>query len=471
MSQTEERSPTQNTLAERNSRWSRQSSSRIVPWAVFLVSFALLIAHATVTGQLAGPPRNPDAVDYHMIGHGIAKEASFVRLISDGVVSAAYPDPIAVEANWPTEFRDQPTAMRPPVIPLLFATLELGSPNRFELLRVLMSLFVAAAIGLAAKLVQRVAGPFPALILIPLAVAFDWRIREMSRNLLTEAPTTFLVTLFAVLMISLKDKPSFRRATVAGVVLGCACLTRTMTVLWIPAIAGLLLILLWPLGRQRAVTMLLLVSGVAAFVFLPWAVRNIDVTGRFLPLGTQGQIELPTGFSDAAWARRGVWFNQREQGAFRELDDRRGIEWEVAAADLGSQQGGDWLVSHPFKAAILGGMKVYSELVNSGMNDYGIIAGAMLGLIVLGRSTLSVVVAGLTVACMAAVALTWSVLGRFIWPMLPLWHALFAIGIWATLIAVTDLRPLLIRTALLKQPCQSNNTESSTDAKERRSGM
>ena len=53
---------------------------------------------------------------------------------------------------------------------------------------------------------------------------------------------------------------------------------------------------------------------VAIVVISPWWIRNIVVLDAFMPLGTQGGINLPMGFGPRALRSQGVWASNPGDG-------------------------------------------------------------------------------------------------------------------------------------------------------------
>lgn len=387
---------------------------------VFSASLVLLIGYAAASGRLLGPPRNPDGVAYDAIGVGLAEGHGFAAATD----SPTFRDPYVVAGRGnelPPPRPPQTTAMRPPVLPMMLAAVHrLGS--HYVLIRLLAAVAVAGSTAIAAGWVRDRCGLLPALTLLPaLALVADYRTREMSRVVLTEPFALLLVTAAADRLVAAFDRRRLHDAWAAGVLLGLAGLMRTAVVLWIPPLAVLLLAFCGV--RSRRVTAAAVVA--ALVVVSPWMIRNAVVTGSPAVLGTQGSIELPAGYSDAAWLRRGRW----HQDSRPPLTAATLVE-EVAAADEGRRLATDWIAANPLRASLLAPLKVIDELGPHAHGDVALWLLALVGWVAVVRDPLRPVSVAILLSCLVAVAATWSVGGRFLWPTASLLHAVAACGLW-----------------------------------------
>lgn len=112
---------------------------------------------------------------------------------------------------------------------------------------------------------------------------------------LTETVFIFLLVLFFYFMSRFLRDGTILFAGIAGLCLGLASLTRSITYPMAVPLAGLICILLFRQFRLKAVY--------AAAVFLlafstalcPWTIRNYKVFNSFVPVGTMGGLNLYMG--------------------------------------------------------------------------------------------------------------------------------------------------------------------------------
>jgi 4-amino-4-deoxy-L-arabinose transferase-like glycosyltransferase len=107
---------------------------------------------------------------------------------------------------------------------------------------------------------------------------------------LTDIPAAILVTLMVWMLIEGSRRNSLSWIVAAGIVWGAATLTRAGCLIYAPAIV-LWLLLMMPDWKRR---MAAVAAATIAFVCIlaPWSIRNTYVHGRFVPLSTQGGIQL-----------------------------------------------------------------------------------------------------------------------------------------------------------------------------------
>ena len=442
--------PIASRLSPPASAWSR-GGRRGVSWlshpvALGLVSAVLLCGHAGVTGQLFGPPRHPDGRDYDAIACGLARGQGFAADYRNPDFWAAYPTRTAPHPAAEMNATVDRTAMRPPALPTALALSHTAGRVRsvaladrsFVPIRLLMIACVAITVGLIARAVTDLAGPLASLALVvPLTIAADWRFREMSRSVLTEAPSLLLMTAAAVVAAHLvaksrrNDLPTsslFGPSLGLGVLLGFAVLVRSMTALQLPLLfAGLFLVV-----RDRR--MIVAAAATTAVVVAPWIVRNVQVAGSDLPLGTQGATELPAGYSDAAWNAGGLWrAESRHAIALEDPAAVAGIADEVAIARANRDSAKQWAFDHPFRAMALAARKVANEFGSHSAGKLCFWLLAIAGMWQHRRHPLAVVAVLWIASTLASVAVTWSVGGRFLWPVLAMPHIFVAVSLWQVL--------------------------------------
>lgn len=434
-------------LVARCLHWNQHGNTLRVRWLLTLVAFGLSAAALAFSthrnpGFHAPPDIGGDAVIYDSIGWELAAGRGFALNFRDPEFLEPYEmsDPAGAERLAQTAAHG-PIASRPPLLPLLLAGLNRTLGRQFSGLRVINILAMSTVAAMLVWTVARLAGPIPALVALVNFLIVDPRIRVTGREFLTEALACLLITLLTVLLVAFAERARLRTAVMAGAVLGLAMLLRTMFVFWIPPLA----VWLWLVApganpsRLRRVLSPIAFATATLVVFAPWAIRNDQVLGRIMPLGTQGTIELSAGYSDAAFQRLGMWHNLEETGFFSGID-RSGqteLEREISRADHSRTRAVAWCLAHPLKAALLPLMKVFQEFRPHMSGDLYILAFAVLGLSALRGTPEGRVWRAMILATALGVAVTWSVAGRFIVPILYVLHCAAAIGLWRSLLACT----------------------------------
>lgn len=174
--------------------------------------------------------------------------------------------------DWPLS----PTAQRPPLYPMLIATLWwIHSPS------IVLILLLQAVLGAATVLlVYRIAADRfnrAVAVIACLGMALAPMTGYFTAVVLTETLFTFLLTL--AIFLWGREKPAL-----AGVVFGIAALTRPVV---LPFVVVLPFLSLLPPLRQRWKSYLT-VALVAISVSSVWILRNALVFGRFIPIAASG---------------------------------------------------------------------------------------------------------------------------------------------------------------------------------------
>ena len=104
-----------------------------------------------------------------------------------------------------------------------------------------------------------------------------------------------------------------RRAIASGIAMGGLLAARTIFILTTPVL------LILPgkdlsFGSKLAWKTKAICLAVAIVVISPWWIRNIVVLDAFMPLGTQGGINLPMGFGPRALRSQGIWASNPGDG-------------------------------------------------------------------------------------------------------------------------------------------------------------
>jgi hypothetical protein len=173
-------------------------------------------------------------------------------------------------------------------------------------------------------------------------------------------------------------------------------------------------------------------------VLLPWMVRNCVALRAFMPLGVQGMNELSAGYGDEAFEHQGVWFNTSFSGFFDEVEHAgmSSLQLERAQARYSGGRAFRWIAQNPGKVLLLATMKLYHEFRPRSASEWFVLVFALVGLPFVVRQPGGWIVPALVVTCAYTVAVTWSVGGRFLVPLLFVFHVLAAVGVWRTLLGL-----------------------------------
>jgi hypothetical protein len=412
---------------------------RLVFAAIFLIAFGFFIERATAGGGLSELPLGGDQRDYEAIAFNLWKGHGFGYHWSDPEWREPYlrsPRTAAAIGDRRSDF--YPTTYRPPLFPALWAALYSVAGRNIAAVRVMNCALMAGAVTLAAAIAGHFAGLIAAAVAAILLLQSPL-LTQYSTELLTEALATFLVSLLVWLWVSRSERQvSDRAAAVSGVVLGLLVLARSIFVLWLPVAlfmpgkpgagrAGL-----W---RARAICVL-----ACALVVAPWWTRNIVVTGAFLPMGSQGPINLPAGFSQRALDNLGRWRSNYGDGAPELIAagvDPFSLEYEVRLAKHRSALATRWMRDNPREVVRLMGLHVWQELrPRRRPTAWDLLFPATLFALLYFRRRPGILAVTLILcATLLSIALTWGATGRFMVPVQPLMLALVS----ALLVSTTQL--------------------------------
>jgi hypothetical protein len=252
-------------------------------------------------------------------------------------------------------------------------------------------------------------------------------LRLFAHEFRTEGLAAFLVTLLAWTWIrNGKNGWTRPRSVASGLILGALIATRNIFVLWIP------LTMFAPgadrssgkaAWRGRAISV-----GVALLVIGPWWVRNAIVLQAFMPLGTQGALNMPAGFGARALRFKGVWSSNPGDGA-QEIEALKldPVTSEVQLAKFRSALALRWIREHPLDTLRLMGLHVWQEIKPRTLpypTGAWLLPVAAVAALYLRRSPGVGVVVSMVGVNIVGIALTWSVAGRFMAPVQPLLAAL-----------------------------------------------
>ncbi|SFJ66472.1 ArnT family glycosyltransferase [Planctomicrobium piriforme] len=329
-----------------------------------------------------------------------------------------------------------PITYRPPLFPMLIAGSDLAFGRQFWSIRVFNSGCMAATCGITVAFLLSRWGVGPALIASCLFVVVDPRSRLYGRAILTEALSAFLVAVLVAVLWQQTRRRGWIWPALAGVVFGLAILGRSLFILWLPGLIFVVGFIAWRTATSRRI----LYTGLSAGLFLavtllmlvPWGVRNCQLLGTFMPLGTQGTSQLSAAFGDEAWAARGAWVHLEKTNFFDGVlrDDMTLLERELATARVSGPRALQWIQQHPAKAIALVPLKILQEFRPRTWGEGIVLLLALIGAVISRRDVISQICLVLLAINCVAIGATWSVEGRFLVPLLFAFHYWAAIGAW-----------------------------------------
>jgi 4-amino-4-deoxy-L-arabinose transferase-like glycosyltransferase len=313
------------------------------------------------------------------------------------------------------------TAYRPPAIPYLLAFVYAFVGRSFAAWRILNCAIMAGAVTIAAVIAARFGGRLAAVMTAGLGV-LNPNFIASSQRFLTEALATFLVSLLVWAWLKNREPgSSLTGAARVGFVLALLIAARTIFVFWIP-IAFLVPAYKDVSGRKRTWLPKAVCLVTCLLVIGPWFVRNIVVTKAFMPLGTEGAINLPTAFGPRALASAGVWVADMGDGMpellAQNLDP---LTFEVRLAKIRSALTFDWMSQHALAVMKLMVLHIWQELrPNKHIAADVLLVMGVLAAVFFRKSPDIRAMSLFFCLNILSVSLTWSVQGRFMIPVQPL---------------------------------------------------
>lgn len=425
-------------LSSLNSQLSRHRLSRYIGVVLFFLSLFTYLGYVSTRFGLDNPPWSVgDEPSYDSIGWELSQGNGFSEQMNDPEFRAPYEQAARRNSEFPalSKFPNGPTTIRAPLFPIVIAATDLLFGRQFWAVRLLNILAVSAICGLVASTLYRLAGVIPALMGAFLFVVVDFHTRLYARAIMSEAIAGLLVAVMVLALFKFANTFRKRWLVVAALMFGLSILSRNIFVLWLP---GMLLLLFW-LQRKKprdAFLSLLLFTVVTIFVASPWMIRNCIALGSFKPMGTQGLTQLAAGYSEIAWEHQGVWQNLDQYDFFDSVTrtEMTTLEKELAKAAYSREMAFQWILHHPLQALALIPLKIYHEFRPYTWSDAIIYLLAVFGLFSLKKTVEGKILIGLVLINMFAVAVTWSVSGRFLIPLLFVFHVAAAFGMWHLLL-------------------------------------
>jgi 4-amino-4-deoxy-L-arabinose transferase-like glycosyltransferase len=211
-----------------------------------------------------------------LAGAGLALRLVYVLLLSDDLRGEGDSRFYGEEANLLARGEgfadplapDEPTALHPPLLPLLLALPARLGANGYLTQRAFLALLGVATVIAVAFLARRLAGERAGLLAAALAAAYPVAIAA-DGALMPESLFGVLVVLALVAAYRCRDRATARRAALLGAIVGLATLTRGEGLLLVPLLALPLFV------RERRLAQFAVACCACALVIAPWAVRNL----------------------------------------------------------------------------------------------------------------------------------------------------------------------------------------------------
>jgi 4-amino-4-deoxy-L-arabinose transferase-like glycosyltransferase len=305
--------------------------------ALVVLGLALRVGLAIALGLDKPPAFGTDQYEYDNYAWNVAQGRGY-RGISPDVIDT-----------------DHLTAYRPPGTSLTWAALYRVFGHRYDVVRLAHCLAGAASIVLVYGIGRRF-GETVGLLASALFAVYPTALLY-STELLSEALALLWFLVYLLACFQFVDRPTWWRGAWAGLALGVALLTRSAFLFMVP------LAVVWSLwqfrGRWRMLAQSLAIPTVALLTLVPWAVRNHQVFGRFIPLSTGGGSALlqgnnrivvtdPTYYGYPIWDTKIPEYRDALSSANDEVErDRRAQRFAVA-----------WLKDHRDQWAFLAQAKL-----------------------------------------------------------------------------------------------------------------
>ena len=403
---------------------------RAVFTVIFLTSFAVYVMRASSSGALREPPETGDGHDYDAIAFNVWNGRGFGYEWSDPEWRKPYEGIQRYRLLLSRKSAYYPTTYRPPAMPLLLSGVYALAGRNFTAWRVVNCAITAGAVTTAAVISSQFAG-LPAAIVTAAILLQSRELTRYSGMFMTEPLATLMLALLAWTWVrSATDGWTARRAVLSGIAMGGLLAARTIFILATPVL------LILPgkdhsFGSRFAWKAKAICLAVAIAVISPWWIRNVMVLDAFMPLGTQGGINLPMGFGPRALRSQGIWASNPGDGwpeiAALNLDV---VTSEVMLAKHRQQLTINWMLDNPRLVLDLMWMHVSQEL-KPGRDFFSrwMLPAAAASALVLWRLPGVWVLVLIVCANILSVAMTYSAGGRFMVPVQTLLAALVAAAI------------------------------------------
>jgi hypothetical protein len=400
---------------------------KLVFVAIFLTAFGIYVMRIVTSGGFHEPPETGDGHDYDAIAFNVWKGRGFGYEWSNQEWRQPYVGIPRYRLLMTRQSEFYPTTYRPPAMPYLLSAVYAIAGRNFAAWRVVNCAVMAAAVTAAAAIAAHFAG-VPAAILTAAIVLQSLELTRYSGMFMTEPLATLMVAVVTWLWVrNASTGWTVSSAVASGVAMGLLLAARTIFILSTPFLVVL------PgkdksFGSMFAWKTKAVCLAVAIVVISPWWIRNVVVLDAFMPLGTQGGINLPMGFGPRALRHQGIWASNPGDGwpeiAAQKLDI---VTSEVMLAQYRQKLTLNWMRDNPREVLLLMWLHVSQEL-KPGRDFFSrwLLPCAALAALVLRKQPGVWTVVLVVCANIMSIAMTYSAGGRFMVPMLPLLVALFA---------------------------------------------
>ncbi len=403
---------------------------RVVFVAIFVCAFGIYVTRASNSGALLEPPETGDGHDYDAIAFNVWKGRGFGYQWSDEEWRRPYEGIPRYRLLLTRNSEFYPTTYRPPAMPFLLSAVYAVTGRDFTAWRIVNCGITAGAVTTAAIISSQFAG-VPAAVITAAVLLQSRELTRYSAMFMTEPLAMLMLALLAWGWVRIATVGwTTRSAMASGIAMGGLLAARTIFILTTP------ILLILPgkdlsFGSRLAWKTKAICLAVAIIVISPWWIRNIVVLDAFMPLGTQGGVNLPMGFGPRALRSQGVWASNPDDGwpeiAALKLDI---VTSEVMLAKHRQALAFNWMLDNPRQVLHLMRLHVAQEL-KPGRDVYSrwLLPAAALSALILwtfpGAWVLVLIVCG----NILSVAMTYSAGGRFMVPLQPLLAALVGAAI------------------------------------------
>jgi hypothetical protein len=403
---------------------------RLVFAAIFLTSFGVYVMRASTSGALGQPPETGDGHDYDAIAFNVWQGRGFGYHWSDQAWRQPYEGIPRYRLLLTRASEYYPTTYRPPAMPYLLSGVYAVAGRSFASWRVVNCGITAGAVTTAAIISAQFAG-IPAAVITAAILLQSRELTRYSGMFMTEPLASLMLALLAWTWVrSATSGWTASRAIVSGIAMGGLLGARTIFILTTPVL------LILPgkdlsFGSKLAWKTKAICLVVAVIVISPWWIRNVVVLDAFMPLGTQGGINLPMGFGPRALRSQGVWASNPGDGwpeiAAMKLDI---VTSEVMLAKHRQALTLNWMMDNPGQVLHLMRLHVSQEL-KPGRDIYSrwLLPAAAVSALVLWKFPGVWVLVLIVCGNILSVAMTYSAGGRFMVPVQPLLVALVAAAV------------------------------------------
>ena len=411
--------------------------------AIFLASFGIYVMRASTSGALREPPETGDGHDYDAIAFNVWQGRGFGYQWSDEEWRKPYEGIPRYRLLLTRKSDYYPTTYRPPAMPYLLSAVYAIAGRNFTAWRVVNCAVTAGAVTVAAIISAQFAG-IPAAVVTAAILLQSRELTRYSGMFMTEPLAALMLALLAWTWVrNAGNGWTMKRAVLSGMAMGGLLAARTFFILTTPVL------MILPgkdlsFGSRFAWKTKALCLAVAIVVISPWWIRNIVVLDAFMPLGTQGGINLPMGFGPRALRSQGIWASNPGDGwpeiAALKLDI---VTSEVMLAKHRQRLTLNWMIENPGLVLHLMRLHVVQEL-KPGRDFYSkwLMPTAAVGAAVLWKFPGAWVLVLIVCANILSIAMTYSAGGRFMVPVQPLLAALIGGAlVYAVRQALTLARP------------------------------